>query len=203
MLMETTKTAEQVATLLASLGVDKSAYTNGTLTVTSPIDGEVIAKVPETSAADAGKAIDAAHKAFLQWRNIPAPKRGELVRLFGEELRAPQGRSRPAGLARSRQGDLGRAWRGSGNDRHLRFRGRPVAPDLRPDHRHRTLKPPHDGNLAPARRGRHHLGLQLPGRGVGMECRPGFGLRRRHRLEAVGKVAADRHRHPCHFSNAR
>jgi aldehyde dehydrogenase (NAD+) len=32
--------------------------------------------------------IDAAHEAFLTWRLIPAPKRGELVRLFGEELRA-------------------------------------------------------------------------------------------------------------------
>ena len=88
MLMETTKTAEQVSALLASLGVDKKAYTGGTLVVHSPIDGEVIANVPETSAADAASAIDAAHKAFLAWRNIPAPKRGELVRLFGEELRA-------------------------------------------------------------------------------------------------------------------
>ena len=87
MLMETTKTAEQVAALLSSLGVDKAAYTGGTLIVHSPIDGEVIAHVPETSAGDAKKAIDAAHKAFLAWRNIPAPKRGELVRLFGEELR--------------------------------------------------------------------------------------------------------------------
>ncbi len=87
MILETTKTAEQVSALLSSLGVDKSAYGGGTLTVHSPIDGEVIANVRETSAADAKKAIDAAHKAFLQWRNIPAPKRGELVRLFGEELR--------------------------------------------------------------------------------------------------------------------
>ena len=33
-------------------------------------------------------AIHAAHAAFLAWRSVPAPKRGELVRLFGEELRA-------------------------------------------------------------------------------------------------------------------
>jgi aldehyde dehydrogenase (NAD+) len=32
--------------------------------------------------------IEAAHDAFLEWRAVPAPKRGELVRLFGEELRA-------------------------------------------------------------------------------------------------------------------
>ena len=34
------------------------------------------------------KAIEAAHEAFLAWRLVPGPKRGELVRLLGEELRA-------------------------------------------------------------------------------------------------------------------
>ena len=52
----------------------------------SPITGEIIAQLPTTS--DAGEVIARAHKAFLEWRNVPAPKRGELVRLLGEELRA-------------------------------------------------------------------------------------------------------------------
>src|SRR5262249_19773770 len=39
-------------------------------------------------ASDAQAAIDKAHAAFLEWRLVPAPKRGELVRLLGEELRA-------------------------------------------------------------------------------------------------------------------
>ncbi len=88
MITETTKTAEQVAQLLTSLGVDASAYTGGTLSVHSPINGDLIANTPETSAADTKTAIEKAHEAFLAWRTIPAPKRGELVRLFGEELRA-------------------------------------------------------------------------------------------------------------------
>ena len=88
MITETTKTAEDVSILLKTLGVDAKAFTDGQLTVHSPINGEVIANVIETSAADAKKAIDAAHTAFLDWRIIPSPKRGELVRLFGEELRA-------------------------------------------------------------------------------------------------------------------
>ena len=88
MITETTRFAEDVSSLLTALGVDAKTYTGGTLAVTSPVTGDVIAKVVETSAADATKAIDAAHKAFLDWRIIPAPKRGELVRLLGEELRA-------------------------------------------------------------------------------------------------------------------
>src|SRR6266700_1715033 len=43
--------------------------------------------VPATAAADATKTIAQAHTAFLEWRNVPAPKRGELIRLLGEELR--------------------------------------------------------------------------------------------------------------------
>ncbi|CAL4868458.1 Glutarate-semialdehyde dehydrogenase [Asticcacaulis sp. MM231] len=88
MITETTRFAEDVSSLLTTLGVDPKTYTGGTLAVTSPVTGDIIAKVVETSTADATKAIDAAHKAFLDWRVIPAPKRGELVRLFGEELRA-------------------------------------------------------------------------------------------------------------------
>jgi aldehyde dehydrogenase (NAD+) len=73
--------------LLESLGV-ASGYTGGTLKVHSPNTGELIAEVVETSVSQVSARIDAAHQAYLQWRLIPAPKRGELVRLFGEELRA-------------------------------------------------------------------------------------------------------------------
>jgi len=73
--------------LLESLGVT-GGHTGGTLKVHSPNTGELIGEVVETSAAEAKAHIDAAHDAFLKWRLIPAPKRGELVRLFGEELRA-------------------------------------------------------------------------------------------------------------------
>lgn len=80
--------AAEAHAILSRLGVDKTAYTNGTLTVRSPITGKELGKLPETSTQEAASAIDAAHQAFLEWRNVPAPKRGELIRLLGEELRA-------------------------------------------------------------------------------------------------------------------
>ena len=42
----------------------------------------------DASADECAQGIDAAHEAFLAWRTVPAPRRGELVRLLGEELRA-------------------------------------------------------------------------------------------------------------------
>jgi aldehyde dehydrogenase (NAD+) len=74
--------------LLTQLGVPASAYTNGLLIARTPITGEELARIPTTSPQAAADTITAAHKAFESWRNVPAPKRGELVRLLGEELRA-------------------------------------------------------------------------------------------------------------------
>ena len=73
--------------VLARLGVAERLISGGDRAVTSPIDGAVIAHVHDSSLGDSGKAIEAAHQAFLTWRNVPAPRRGELVRLLGEELR--------------------------------------------------------------------------------------------------------------------
>jgi aldehyde dehydrogenase (NAD+) len=70
------------------LGEAISATTGGTLVAKTPITGETVAHVREVDAAGATSAIEKAHAAFLEWRLVPAPKRGELVRLFGEELRA-------------------------------------------------------------------------------------------------------------------
>ncbi|WP_026712970.1 L-piperidine-6-carboxylate dehydrogenase [Flavobacterium daejeonense] len=53
----------------------------------SPVDGALIAKVITTSAADYEKVMQAATEAFKIFRLIPAPKRGEIVRQFGEKLR--------------------------------------------------------------------------------------------------------------------
>ena len=78
----------QAQDLLVRMGVAKSLYTEGTLTARSPVDGAVTGKVVESTAADMQAAVSTAHAAFLQWRVIPAPKRGELVRKFGEVLRA-------------------------------------------------------------------------------------------------------------------
>ena len=80
--------AKETADLLAQLGVAKDALSGGDLAVRTPVTGEAIASLRQVTPADAGKAIEAAHAAFLQWRLVPAPRRGELVRLLGEELRA-------------------------------------------------------------------------------------------------------------------
>ena len=77
----------EVEQLLAGFGA-AHALTDGTLSVSSPISGEILAHVRVPDAAEARRAIDAAHAAFLAWRDVPAPHRGELVRLLGEELRA-------------------------------------------------------------------------------------------------------------------
>jgi len=53
----------------------------------SPVDGQLIGKVKCTTKEDYEKVVEAATKAFKEWRVIPAPKRGEVVRQFNEELR--------------------------------------------------------------------------------------------------------------------
>jgi len=73
--------------VLLNAGLSEAEITGGTLDVVSPIDGEVAAKVTETKAADMDRVIGTAQEAFRAWRQVPAPRRGELVRLFGEELR--------------------------------------------------------------------------------------------------------------------
>ncbi|MBB2973614.1 aldehyde dehydrogenase family protein [Mesorhizobium sp. RMAD-H1] len=77
----------ETAALLDKLGVNPATYTGGPLASFTPVTGERIANVKTHSATEAQQIIDKADEAFRQWRLVPAPKRGELVRLFGEELR--------------------------------------------------------------------------------------------------------------------
>jgi len=84
----TSDLAAETKAILSELGVSADRYTGGTLAVTSPVTGAEIGRLKEHSAEEAKGAIAAAHEAFLVWRNVPAPKRGELIRLLGEELRA-------------------------------------------------------------------------------------------------------------------
>jgi len=79
--------AGEVDRILAALGVKRSDYTEGALMVRTPITGGIIGRVAEIGATEAAGVIDQAHAAYLRWRVVPPPKRGELVRLFGEELR--------------------------------------------------------------------------------------------------------------------
>ena len=73
--------------LLTSLSIHAEAKVAQGHAVTSPIDGTVIGTVAFASEHEAAVAIDRAHAAFLKWRMVPAPGRGELVRLLGVQLR--------------------------------------------------------------------------------------------------------------------
>ncbi|WP_152044828.1 L-piperidine-6-carboxylate dehydrogenase [Aureimonas psammosilenae] len=79
---------QETAAILRSLGLEDARFTGGARAVRSPITGETIARVPETTPDAARETIARSTAAFLQWRLMPAPRRGELVRLLGEELRA-------------------------------------------------------------------------------------------------------------------
>ena len=79
--------AQDALVLLARLGVSPQALAGGDLPVRTPITGEEICRVASVSPVEASVRIGASHAAFLAWRRVPAPRRGELVRLFGEELR--------------------------------------------------------------------------------------------------------------------
>ena len=73
--------------ILRALGLNPDALTGGTLTARSPIDGAELAQVHEHTVAQAHSAITRARQASLAWRDVPAPRRGELIRLLGETLR--------------------------------------------------------------------------------------------------------------------
>ncbi|MBK8197276.1 MAG: aldehyde dehydrogenase family protein [Acidobacteria bacterium] len=65
-----------------------SAGTAGTLACRTPLSGEVLTHLTPDAPANVELAIARAAAAFATWRSVPAPRRGELVRLLGEELRA-------------------------------------------------------------------------------------------------------------------
>ncbi len=65
----------------------KSFSSKKTITSYSPVDGKIIGKVSTTSEGDYEKVIQAAQSAFEEWRTWPAPKRGEIVRQYGDLLR--------------------------------------------------------------------------------------------------------------------
>ncbi len=81
---------------LKTLGVDKNNLggfcgewlgSGPQLEVITPIDGTHIGTVTQVTEAEYGRIVDRAHQAFLKWRMVPAPKRGEVVRQLGVRLR--------------------------------------------------------------------------------------------------------------------
>ena len=65
-----------------------SSANSATKDVLSPVDGKKIASVKFATDSDYNHVVETAVKAFKNWRTVPAPKRGEIVREIGESLRA-------------------------------------------------------------------------------------------------------------------
>ncbi|MGV3579723.1 L-piperidine-6-carboxylate dehydrogenase [Brevundimonas sp.] len=80
--------SQDARALLTRLGVPETTFDPAGLPTRSPIDGSTGDPVRAADAAATEAALAAATTAFHAWRRIPAPRRGELVRLLGEELRA-------------------------------------------------------------------------------------------------------------------
>ncbi|SEF39657.1 aldehyde dehydrogenase family protein [Billgrantia desiderata] len=76
-----------IDSLMQRLGVALEQYRNGDIAVVTPIDGSEIGRVRTATPAEVDTAIANAQRAFEAWRQVPAPRRGELVRLFGDQLR--------------------------------------------------------------------------------------------------------------------
>ncbi|MCP4574371.1 MAG: aldehyde dehydrogenase family protein [bacterium] len=71
----------------ANYGGEWFATSGDYITSRNPTDGKVLAKIEQASPKDYDKVMKQARKAFLAWRELPAPKRGEIVRQVGEALR--------------------------------------------------------------------------------------------------------------------
>lgn len=76
----------KASTILSDLGISHFAET-GDIEVRTPINGELVGRVASQTVADLEAALTKAQEAYQVWRNVPAPRRGELVRLLGNKLR--------------------------------------------------------------------------------------------------------------------
>ena len=79
---------QEIGELLDRLGVDRALWTEGSMPSVTPLTGEQLGMVRIADAATIDTVLNGARAAFRAWRTVPAPRRGELVRLWGEELRA-------------------------------------------------------------------------------------------------------------------
>ena len=78
---------DRIENILNALGVSPDTLSEGDIETRSPINGKVFARVSAMSRIDVSEAIGRAKQASEAWRSVPAPRRGELVRLFAEQLR--------------------------------------------------------------------------------------------------------------------
>ncbi len=80
--------AAEAKAILGRLGVAADRFAADGMAARSPSDGSILVRGATVAPAAATTAIGRADEAFRRWRLVPAPRRGEFVRLLGEELRA-------------------------------------------------------------------------------------------------------------------
>ena len=78
--------ARAIELLETSFGTTFSTSTDDAIVSTSPVNGEVLLRIPTSTSDDVDEAITTASDAFVQWRSVPAPQRGELIRRLGALL---------------------------------------------------------------------------------------------------------------------
>ena len=87
-LVQRTSVRDEALAILAQFGVEEGTFAHDGIAARSPITGEVMTHVRTTSPEQASALIGRAAQAFDVWRMVPAPRRGEFVRILAEELRA-------------------------------------------------------------------------------------------------------------------
>ncbi|WP_435771629.1 L-piperidine-6-carboxylate dehydrogenase [Nocardioides sp. SYSU DS0651] len=90
----TTGLADRAREILAALGVDPALLeqgtgpsASGTLVARTPVDGSELGRLAAHTPADVAAVVGSAQAAYEQWRSVPGPVRGHLVRELGELLR--------------------------------------------------------------------------------------------------------------------
>jgi len=87
-LVQPKSVCDEALGILSRLGASQNAFAREGVMALSPITGELIAQVRITSPEEVSTVVGRATQAFNAWRTVPAPRRGEFVRVLAEELRA-------------------------------------------------------------------------------------------------------------------
>lgn len=89
----------------ATTGRESFAYEGSPLANYSPVDGELLPAVFQPGEATYDRVVEKAQQAFLEWREVPPPRRAEVIRVFGQKLR-----QRKADLARVISYEIGKTY---------------------------------------------------------------------------------------------
>jgi len=140
----------------------------------NPATGEVIASVRSTSTAEFERLMKMATDSYQTWRKIPAPIRGNAVRLIGNALR--DNKDALGNLVSLENGKI-----------------KAEGDGVRQYDALRAATAPHVRAMAPAGNHRHDHRIQLPGRCLGVELLHRCNLRQREHLETIIKCCVMRH----------